>query len=111
MVNEAPSMLIHVIYAGVDHIWRKDVDLAEGSTVRDALQASGFFNEFPEMLSREPPVGIFGRRCAYDEILNQRDRVEVYRPLVFDPMESRRRRASRRERLKRSDTARQPKDT
>lgn len=63
------------------------LELPEGATVREALQAAGF----PE----ESPAGIYGERVAPGTRLSDGDRVEVYRPLRMDPKEARRRRAKR----------------
>lgn len=65
------------------------VQLAAGATVRDALQAAGF-------ATRHRDVGIYGKRAAMDAPLADGDRVEIYRPLVLDPKEGRRRRAAKR---------------
>jgi putative ubiquitin-RnfH superfamily antitoxin RatB of RatAB toxin-antitoxin module len=61
-----------------------NVDLPAGATVRDALAASGLEGQ---------AFGVFGTRVALDQPLNDGDRVEIYRPLVIDPKEARRRRA------------------
>lgn len=40
------------------------------------------------------PLGVFGERVSDDTLLSEGDRVEVYRPLMQDPMELRRQRAA-----------------
>ena len=67
--------------------------LAEGSTLRDALQASGLVTAGLDMASC--PVGIFGKKKTPDTVLRDGDRVEIYRPLVADPMDARRRRVAK----------------
>lgn len=64
--------------------------LPAGSTVGDAIAASGLRDELPAVLD----TGIHGKRCAPEERLRDGDRVEIYRELVYDPKESRRRRAA-----------------
>lgn len=66
------------------------VSLPPGSTVGDALAASGL-----DLSPEKYVVGIFGRRAALDTPLSSGDRVEIYRPLAMDPKEARRRRARR----------------
>lgn len=66
------------------------LELPAGSTVADAIAASGLRDELPAVLD----TGIHGKRCALGELLRDGDRVEIYRELVFDPKESRRRRAA-----------------
>lgn len=84
---------VHIVYALPDTVWRRTVQLARSGTVRDALNASGFFDAFSDCQADTIQVGIYGQQCSLSRILNQNDRLEIYRPLVFDPMESRRRRA------------------
>ena len=40
-------------------------------------------------------VGIFGKKTTLDHPLNDRDRIEIYRPLILDPKEMRRKRAAK----------------
>ena len=91
-------MRIEVLYALPDAIWRRSVDLPCGATLQQALEASGLLRSFPEFGGGPPAAGVFGRRCSPQHVLEPGDRVEVYRPLAFDPMVSRRRRALHRER-------------
>lgn len=84
---------VSVVYALPQDIWRRTMVVASGSTVIEVLRASGFFEAFPAITQDLIHVGIYGRRCGLDQRLQPNDRIEVYRPLVFDPMESRRRRA------------------
>ena len=71
------------------------VELRAGATLRDALAAAGFRSE-------DHRVGIFGKRVPLDHPLADGDRVEVYRALVVDPKEARRRRAQERAKSKRA---------
>ena len=73
----------------------RDLTMAEGSTVRDAVLASGLL---PHDDADRCPVGIFGKKKAPDAVLRDGDRVEIYRPLVADPKDARRRRAVKKER-------------
>ncbi len=91
-------MQIEVIHVRPNEVWRRTVELEVGSTVRQAIEASGLIQDFPEMQAEPPVVGVFGRSRSPQHILQPGDRVEVYRPLVYDPMESRRRRARHRHR-------------
>jgi len=99
MVNEKHRLMrVEVLYAQPDLIWRRCVDLPEGATVGEALKASDLLRHFPEFGGMLPAVGVFGRVCPLEHVLQPDDRVEVYRSLVFDPMESRRRRIHHRKR-------------
>ena len=86
-------MRIEVVYALPQRQERVSLDLAAGSTVLDAIQASGLLQRLPEIkLGR---AGVWGRPASPDTRLRDRDRVEIYRPLIADPKEIRRRRAAK----------------
>ncbi|TAL76730.1 MAG: RnfH family protein [Burkholderiaceae bacterium] len=87
------ALTIHVVYAQPDKVWQKTLLLPPGTTVGQALVASEFSCCFPDHPSGEMVVGIYGRTCSRNRVLTDEDRIEIYRPLVFDPMQSRRRRA------------------
>ena len=72
-----------------------EVMLAEGSTALQALQASGLLERHPEIDLAVLRVGVWGRLCPADELLREGDRVEIYRPLLADPKDARRKRAQR----------------
>src|SRR3546814_8989794 len=85
------TIAIQVVYAEADSVWQADLLLAAQSTVEQALQASRFARLFPNYPYDKLKVGVYGQECTLDRVLTDGDRVEIYRPLVFDPMESRRR--------------------
>ena len=84
---------IEVVYALPGRQVVRRIELPGGSTVGDAIEASGLGREFPEI---DPGlVGIFGKPVRIDARLRDGERVELYRPLQADPKEVRRRRAAR----------------
>ena len=84
---------MEVAYALADRQWLLAVELPAGASVADAVAASGI--GAAAGLSGALDVGVFGRRCAAKTLLREGDRVGIYRPLSFDPMESRRRRVAK----------------
>ncbi|HZW50265.1 MAG TPA: RnfH family protein, partial [Rudaea sp.] len=67
------------------------VEVAAGSTVADAIAASGILAQLPGFVPAG--IGIFGRAVAPDTRLRDGDRVELYRALKIDPKQARRNRA------------------
>lgn len=63
-------------------------------TVQEAIQMSGIQEKFTEIDLCKNDVGIFGKLTTLDAKLRERDRVEIYRPLIADPKEIRRQRAA-----------------
>ena len=80
------DLRVEVVYASDRKADVVIVRLPAGATVRDAVVASGLAVDWNA-------VGIFGRRVAADAPVADGDRVEIYRPLLDDPKEARRRRA------------------
>lgn len=89
---ERAEVRIEVVYARAPHaVDRVMLDLPEGATVLDALQASGLLQGHEGLLdSTRHRIGVWGRLAGLDDPLRERDRVEVYRPLTVDPKEARR---------------------
>lgn len=75
--------------------WEVELTLPAGSTVRQALQASGIFERFPALDPGLAGVGVWGRKATPQQTLRDADRVEVYRPLRVDPKVARRERFNR----------------
>lgn len=68
--------------------------LPAGATVEDAAKASGLLAKYPEIdLDGANKVGIYAKLIKLDTELRDRDRVEIYRPLIADPKAVRKKRA------------------
>ena len=89
------TIRVEVVYALPERAWRVALRLPAGSAVKDAVRASGLRERFPELASSPLDCGIFSHPCAPDRVLEDGDRVELYRPLLCDPKEIRRQRAKR----------------
>lgn len=74
------------------------VELAAGSTLREAVLASGLLEVEPSLAQRTLDLGVFNRPRAADAEVREGDRIEVYRPLTVDPKLARRARAAVRQR-------------
>jgi len=84
---------VQVAYAGTDTPTLRCVDVAEGSTVLEAIEASGIAEAIPAGAIHPERLGIFSRRVSAGKVIEHGDRIEIYRPLLLDPMEARRKRA------------------
>jgi putative ubiquitin-RnfH superfamily antitoxin RatB of RatAB toxin-antitoxin module len=90
----ADTLKIEVAYAESGRQFLRRITLPSGATVADAIAASGLEAEFAIDVSNLA-AGVWSKAVARDTPLNDGDRVEIYRPLIADPKEARRRRASR----------------
>jgi putative ubiquitin-RnfH superfamily antitoxin RatB of RatAB toxin-antitoxin module len=91
----ADSIRVSVVCALPGRVFLRELDLAPGSTVADAVEHSGLYREWPEAMQPNPRYGIYAKPVAADARLRDGDRVEVYRPLLIDPRQARRERAKR----------------
>jgi putative ubiquitin-RnfH superfamily antitoxin RatB of RatAB toxin-antitoxin module len=87
-----------VVYCGPSRHWLRAVRVPAGSTLRDAVIASGLLAEVGELSLESLDLGVFNVPRAADAPLCDGDRVEIYRPLLIDPKEARRVRADLRRR-------------
>lgn len=70
--------------------------LNEGATILKAIEMSGMLQRYPTISLENIAVGVFSKRKKLEDVVNNNDRVEIYRPLLIDPKEARRARALRR---------------
>lgn len=70
------------------------VRLAAGASVRQAIEASGVLQKYPEIDLSKNKLGVFAKLAKPDAVLRDKDRVEIYRPLIADPKEVRKQRAA-----------------
>ncbi len=84
---------VTVCYARPDDVFLVRLEVREGTTIAEAMTTSGVLTRFPEIDLARNKVGVFGKLKPVDTVVRAGDRIEIYRPLQADPMESRRRRA------------------
>ena len=89
------TMQIEVVY-GLAHKQKLlSLPIKEGTTVEEAILESGIITLFPEIDLNVNKVGIWNRAVKLSTVLEDLDRIEVYRPLIADPKEVRKRRAEK----------------
>lgn len=92
-----PEIVVEVVYALADQQKLLRLSLPHGTTVRQAVLQSGMQLHFPELDLLDSPLGIFGKAVSKPEerVLEEGERVEIYRPLLADPKEVRKQRAAK----------------
>ncbi len=85
---------VEVVYALPAKQELLTVKVAPGTTVRQAIEASGILEKYPEIDLAKNKLGVFAKLTKPDAVLRDRDRVEIYRPLIADPKEVRKQRAA-----------------
>lgn len=85
---------VEVIYATTDRQKAVRLSVEDGCTVQAAVEHSGLLKEFPEIDLSKNKVGVWNKLAKPDTVLREKDRVEIYRPLIADPKEVRKQRAA-----------------
>ncbi|HEY8101261.1 MAG TPA: RnfH family protein [Burkholderiaceae bacterium] len=97
MADSTNTLHVQICYAmhGVQTL--RELNVPVDTTLLEAIHQSGLLRQMPEIDLTVSRVGIYGKLKSLDTMLREHDRVEIYRPLVADPKDSRRMRASKRE--------------
>jgi uncharacterized protein len=102
MMTQDGCIGVEVAYARPGEQIVLNVRVREGARIAEAIRASGILASHPEIDLTTASVGVFGRLAQFDTPLRDRDRVEIYRPLVADAKEVRRQRATERKSARRA---------
>ena len=95
ITEQVESIHIEVVY-GLPHKQKLlSLPVSKGATVEQAILESGILAIFPEIDLNENKVGIWNKAVKLSQTLEDLDRIEIYRPLIADPKEVRKRRAEK----------------
>ncbi len=97
---DANLINIEIAYALPDEQLILILEVAEGTTIDQAIRDSGILEKFPAIDLANLKTGIFGKLKKKDQALRAGDRIEIYRPLIADPKEVRKQRAAEGKRMK-----------
>ena len=87
-------MIVEVAYALSDKQSLISLEVKEGTTIKEAIEASGVLDTYDQINLTRDKVGIFSKFATLDTVLREKDRVEIYRPLIADPKKVRKERAA-----------------
>ena len=108
MPESAPAagpLRVEVVYALPDSQTLLSLTVPAGTTALQAVDRSGILQRHPDLVLADLSLGVFGKAVRHDTPLRDHDRVEIYRPLLGDPKEIRRRRAAEGKSMKRGQRA------
>jgi len=88
-------MIIEVAYALPDKQSLISLEVEEGTTIKEAIEASGVLDTYNQIDLTRDKVGIFSKFARLDTVLREKDRIEIYRPLIADPKKVRKERAAK----------------
>ena len=87
------KIVVEVVYAYPERYFLKKLTLENPITIQNAIVQSGVLEKYTEIDLRQNKVGIFSRTTKLTDMVENGDRIEIYRPLIADPKEIRRKRA------------------
>lgn len=87
------SITVEVAYATPEQQRIIELQVAVACTIEAAIKQSGILELFPDIDLSKQQVGVFSQPRQLTDIVNDGDRIEIYRPLAIDPKEARRARA------------------
>ena len=88
------EILVEIAYALPEEQVIISIKVPTIFNVQQAIEKSGIQKKFSNIDLSKNKVGIFGKQTTLDHLLKDRDRIEIYRPLILDPKEMRRKRAA-----------------
>ena len=87
-------MIVEVAYALPDKQSLISLEVEEGTTIKEAIEASGVLDTYSQIDLTRDKVGIFSKFATLETVLREKDRIEIYRPLIADPKQVRKERAA-----------------
>jgi putative ubiquitin-RnfH superfamily antitoxin RatB of RatAB toxin-antitoxin module len=96
----AEDFQVEVAYALSEEQLVLALHVEPGTTLLQAVERCGILERFPQIDMGTARVGIFGKIAKPDAVLKPGDRVEIYRPLIADPKEARKKRAAEGKQMK-----------
>lgn len=95
MSGKADKFIVDVIYALADRQKVVSIKVATGTTFIEAVQQSHMVDFFPEIDMDTVKLGSYSRAVKHGDVIEPGMRVEIYRPLIADPKDVRRKRAEK----------------
>jgi putative ubiquitin-RnfH superfamily antitoxin RatB of RatAB toxin-antitoxin module len=93
-MTESNKIPVEVAYALPEQQEIIMLEVEPGTTASQAAVSSGIVRHFPGLALEGASFGVFGKAIKTDYILHAGDRVEIYRPLIADPKDARKKRAA-----------------
>ena len=104
------QITVEVVYAKPGEQVLEQLQVPADGSIESVIRQSGLLERFPEIDLKTNKVGIFGKAAALSAKLVEGDRIEIYRPLIADPKEARKKRAAEGKSMKKGARARDAAD-
>lgn len=94
-MGDSNSIAVMVCYATANQQEIIPLELPPQTNILQAIQQSGVLDQYTEIDLAKNTIGVFGKLVNLDQVLQDKDRIEIYQPLRINPMDARRSRAAR----------------
>ena len=101
----AQEITVELVYALPEHQTLLSFAVAPGTTIDQAIELSGIQEHYPELDLSALKAGLFGKIAPRTQVLREKDRIELYRPLLADPKEVRKQRAEAGKKMKKGSAS------
>lgn len=95
MANDAGEIRIRICYAKPEQQFLREVTVAAGANIEEAIRRSGILSDLGGLDLASCRIGIYGKIKTLDAQVRDGDRIEIYRALLADPKDARRKRAQK----------------
>ena len=99
------KITVEVVYALPEEQTLLVFEVNKGETAEEVIKQSGILDKYPEINLAEQKIGLFSKIIKLDHALRDKDRIEIYRPLIADPKEVRKKRAAEGKALKKGGSS------
>ena len=93
--DKTDAFQVSVVYALAHEQRVFKVWVPEGTTALQAIELSGVLDYYPQIDIQNTSIGVFSEVVSPEYIVSAKERIEIYRPLVADPKELRKKRAQK----------------
>jgi len=98
--SNSAQIMVELVYALPEEQTLLAFEIDEGATAEDVINKSGILEQYPELDLTKNKIGLFSKLIKLDHLMREKDRIEIYRPLIADPKEIRKKRAAEGKALK-----------
>ena len=103
--NNPAKILVEVVFALPDEQTLLAFEVDEGIKAEAVIHQSGILEKYPEIDLEMQKIGLFGKIITLNHTVREKDRIEIYRPLIADPKEVRKKRAAEGKKLKKGGSS------
>lgn len=99
------KILVEVVYALPEEQTLLAFEVNDSSTAEEVINQSGILELYPQIDLAKNKVGVFSKIIKLDYQVREKDRIEIYRDLIADPKEVRKKRAAEGKALKKGGSS------